>query len=570
MATPTTTTTTTTQLQSLTATGGPETPLTSPPLTSPPPPRVHYRDSPASSQLHTLPLDSGFPVARQTLSHWQLEQQRAAAGDDDGGRSQPHVNDWLHSETISSSASTPADDVIIGAGISGALIAWNLLRRSPSRRVVLVEARSASSGATGRNGGHCRPDSYAGYLHYKDDIFGGDSAMAHKVLANEQATLQLMNDIVHSEGLTHEVDWWKGRTFSVFLSEAVRDRAKQTFDAYERDGYLCQGDADGQVEFITDVDEVREKTQVKGAVAAAGFNAASLYPLRFTHAILRRAIKMGLQLYTHTPAFKIQHYNDASSSSSSPSSSARWTVSTPRGTLHTHNVVLATNGYSSALLPSLSAFLTPHRAQAASIVPPRSKSPLTRTYSIARAPGDYEYLVQRPAARGSYWILGGGHAAVDADWQIGHWDDGVVSDEITEHLAQYAERTFEGWTTDKSEGHTILTGLKEVHTGIQGYTRDGLPIVGECPRALGGADGGLFLDVGHHGHGMARAATVARGVAALVLRGGGGGGDGNEADDDDDDMDDAAWEQATEGLPPCFRWTEKRAARRGVEMRYTF
>lgn len=58
-----------------------------------------------------------------------------------------------------------AEIVIIGSGITGAAVAWNLLQdgngsggsgvsdiSSTSRGVVMLEARQACSGATGRNG----------------------------------------------------------------------------------------------------------------------------------------------------------------------------------------------------------------------------------------------------------------------------------------------------------------------------------------------------------------------------------------------------------------------------------
>ena len=47
-----------------------------------------------------------------------------------------------------------AEVVIIGSGITGAAVAWNLLTDmdSPLGSVVMLEARQACSGATGRNG----------------------------------------------------------------------------------------------------------------------------------------------------------------------------------------------------------------------------------------------------------------------------------------------------------------------------------------------------------------------------------------------------------------------------------
>jgi hypothetical protein len=45
-----------------------------------------------------------------------------------------------------------ADLVIVGAGVSGASIAYNLLSSDPGLNIVLLEARQAASGASGRNG----------------------------------------------------------------------------------------------------------------------------------------------------------------------------------------------------------------------------------------------------------------------------------------------------------------------------------------------------------------------------------------------------------------------------------
>jgi hypothetical protein len=45
-----------------------------------------------------------------------------------------------------------ADTVIIGSGITGAAVAWNLLQSQNPGSILMLEARQACSGATGRNG----------------------------------------------------------------------------------------------------------------------------------------------------------------------------------------------------------------------------------------------------------------------------------------------------------------------------------------------------------------------------------------------------------------------------------
>ena len=44
------------------------------------------------------------------------------------------------------------DYIIIGSGISGTSIAYNLLNTKPHSSILILEARQACSGATGRNG----------------------------------------------------------------------------------------------------------------------------------------------------------------------------------------------------------------------------------------------------------------------------------------------------------------------------------------------------------------------------------------------------------------------------------
>lgn len=51
-----------------------------------------------------------------------------------------------------------ADVIVIGSGISGTLMAYNLLEKQPNLRIVMVEAREVCGGATGRNGGQIKTD----------------------------------------------------------------------------------------------------------------------------------------------------------------------------------------------------------------------------------------------------------------------------------------------------------------------------------------------------------------------------------------------------------------------------
>jgi len=100
-----------------------------------------------------------------------------------------------------------ADVAIIGGGLSGAATAYFLLMGSnPPKNLVVVEAREVADGATGRNGGHCRPDCYRSAhrsgLNWtksflKNNVFANPGYRGYKkTFGKEQAFKILRNEMV--------------------------------------------------------------------------------------------------------------------------------------------------------------------------------------------------------------------------------------------------------------------------------------------------------------------------------------------------------------------------------------
>jgi glycine/D-amino acid oxidase-like deaminating enzyme len=129
-----------------------------------------------SSILQTLAAkldrDPGTPVQNATESFWQ---------------------DPPHSFASQQSATLPteSDVVIIGSGISAISTALHLLREDASLKIVLLEARTAISGATGRNGGHIKAVPWSDYSALKEE-FGKESAI--KITKFRLAHLDVMVD----------------------------------------------------------------------------------------------------------------------------------------------------------------------------------------------------------------------------------------------------------------------------------------------------------------------------------------------------------------------------------------
>lgn len=84
----------------------------------------------------------GPPMTGPCLSVWQQTT-----------RAFPHLYSNRDSSIPSSSPY-----VVIGSGISGGLLTYELIQSGvPAKDIVILEAREAASGASSRNAGHVRP-----------------------------------------------------------------------------------------------------------------------------------------------------------------------------------------------------------------------------------------------------------------------------------------------------------------------------------------------------------------------------------------------------------------------------
>lgn len=129
-----------------------------------------------------------------------------------------------------SSATLPstADVVIIGSGLAGTGTAYHLLHENspdpPS--IVLLEARQICSGATGRNGGHVKPDTYFSAPKYIK-LYGAEAAA--EMARFETAHVYAVKELVEREGL--ECDFHLTRAIDVYLDP---DHARETESAFRR------------------------------------------------------------------------------------------------------------------------------------------------------------------------------------------------------------------------------------------------------------------------------------------------------------------------------------------------
>ncbi|CZR64558.1 uncharacterized protein PAC_14456 [Phialocephala subalpina] len=448
-------------------------------------------------------LTPSAPLPKPCLSYWQRTT-----------RAYPHLN-------INKSTPVPssAKYVIIGSGISGALTAFELTENDvDGKGIVILEAREAASGASSRNAGHVRPDAFRGFKHYSS-LHGPDQAL--KIIANERLVLDRVDQFVKKYNVP--CDFQLSSTFDVCMTPEFAAYEAENFEAFKKAG----GDV-SHVSF-TNGEEAKKRTGIKDAIAAYEWPAGSSHPAKLAQWLLNSCIERGVQLFTHCPVSKV---------SKSETGEKLWDVHTPRGMVTTSTVIHCTNAYASLLLPQLEPHLTPNRAQAHSLIAPpafSAENALTKTFSLRYSLHHFYSLIQR---RGDgTLILGVSRAnptlSTETRRGVVTYDDGKYNDEILEDALKQWKVLFPGEEADVS-GTVHGEGLDHAWTGIIGMTGDFVPFVGPVE----GMDG-QWVCAGFGGHGMARIFTCAPGVVKMVL-----GKDWSET-----------------GLPECFEFTQKRAAK---------
>ena len=265
-----------------------------------------------------------------------------------------------------------------------------------------------------------------------------------------------------------------------------------------------------KVTFIADPDELRQMHRVNGAKAATlTAGAGTLWPYKLVAYILEKLIKADrLNLQTKTPVTKLEPFS-TDASTTTLGSPPRQILRTPRGVIKARHVILATNGYTSHLLPEFSDLIVPERGTMTALLPPSADSKrLDDSYGFVGAfganPIQDDYLTQRPFADvpnpKGHFMFGGGYAGRKLN-TIGETDDGVLDEGATAYLRAALLKLLVlggGKGSDEGEGVDELVATHE-WSGIWGTSRDHHPWVGAVPDRpgvwLAGGYSGPFVTV---------------------------------------------------------------------------
>lgn len=397
-----------------------------------------------------------------------------------------------------------ADIVIVGSGITGTSIARFLSEdpRAAGKSVVVLDAREVCWGATGRNGGHCQALPFD---------------RSPDVAAFEFKNVATVRDYIEKNNVPCE--WRAVTACRLLFDNRVFEAARMAIEKLKE----VEADLGRRIKTLTgsqttELDKIRVQDGVAGVTMTEG--ALQLWPYKYVTFIIEKLVKEGrINLQTHTPVTKIDCLD---------ANDARKVVITPRGKIAARHVILATNGYTSHLLPQFQSLIVPVRCEMSALHPPEGSERLANSYGMAGFEGDnpehLDYLVQRPfyqsidgKRRGGHLMFGGGVSYATYTC-IGESDDDIV--DIGE--ASYLRRTLLKML--KLGGNAAsLKELKASHqwTGIKGYSRDNLPWVGKVPRQQGSSwslnTQGLWLAGGYSGHGMPNATLCGKAVVEMML-----------------------------------------------------
>ena len=404
-----------------------------------------------------------LPLPNPTISYWQEPPSSLA-----NHRTTPELPRIV-------------DTLIIGSGITGATLAYNLLNQPSPPSVLVLEARTACSGATGRNGGHTKCVAYREILDNVKDLGEEEAA---KIARLGYSCMKKTHAFAREHGI--ECDSWQGDTVDVIYDQGQWDKAQHAVAELKR----ILGDKDPVAGYkFWDAREAEEKFLAQGSLGAVSYEAGSLSAYKFVIGVLALALEKGLNLQTETPATKIAKGENGRRG---------WIVETPRGAIEAERVVLATNGYTAHLYPPLQGVIVPLRGHMTAQRPGSGlpKDGLATTYSFIYDDG-YEYMIPRP--QGSMYagdIMIGGGATKGTDegiYEFGTTDDTTTDAVILEYVENSAaERFGSNWGHDDAEGR-----LRRAWTGIMGYSSDGFPLIGQLP-----GEDGLYIAASFQGSGM--------------------------------------------------------------------
>jgi glycine/D-amino acid oxidase-like deaminating enzyme len=352
---------------------------------------------------------------------------------------------WLSepAEPLARPDGGPRPDVaVIGAGVTGCSCALTLAEGG--LRVRVYEARQVASGASGRNGGFALRGGAMSYAKARER-FGAEAAKAYWRLTERYVDRMehLAGDALRRVGSLRLAD------------DEELDDLRADYEALREDGL--------EVEWLDNLEPPLDRLY-RGAIRHP--RDGSLQPARWVRRLAARAVAAGAEILEESRVESLDH-------------------------LDVDRVVIATDGYTSGLVPELDAAIRPVRGQVIA-TEPIGRMPFDCPHYARRG---FDYWQQTPDTR---LVLGGRR---DKTPDLEFTSEEVVTGAIQEELTAFAAELL-------GEPPTVTHRW----AGIFGVTEDDLPLAGQVP----GRDG-VWVAAGYSGHGNVLGLACGELVGEAVL-----------------------------------------------------
>jgi sarcosine oxidase, subunit beta len=356
------------------------------------------------------------------------------------------------------------DVAIIGAGVAGCSVAYQLAKRGKS--VAVFDKRGICSGASGRNGG----------------MTGTGSAL-HSSAGEAIYALTSENFTMLQDELARELN----DDFSLLVTGGIDIATTEEQADFLQKAVARQKESGVEVEWL-DGPEARDIVPaLSDRVYGVEWKRYSghLWPFQLVHALANGARYYSATFHTHTSVHRVLTSNGEVTG-----------IETEAGTVDAGAVVVATNAWTRDLLPDL-----PDGA----IVPSRGQILVTQPVGqILPMPFSTNYDKEYGRQTHSGQILCGGFRRLDVDEGLGHFTEDAHPPAIG-GIANCLATIF-----------PQLRDLRVVRTwaGLMGFTADGLPMIGAY-----GENQGLYVSAGFNGGGFSFAPAAGKAMAQLIVNG---------------------------------------------------
>ncbi|TME33099.1 MAG: FAD-binding oxidoreductase [Chloroflexi bacterium] len=370
-----------------------------------------------------------------------------------------------------------AEVIVVGAGFVGAWAAYHLTRAG--MRPLIIEANAPASGASGRLCGLA----LAGVGGHFARVNALVRASSGRSIAEYTCRSLDLLEAIDAE-LPGGIEWERCGSLDLLTDERQEAEGRAMAEIQRAEGL--------PVEMLSTEDVIAkapalDAAQVRGAKWTPGDG--QLNPFKLVYGLLEAAHRMGARSVRGVRVESVV-----------ARSGRVWGVETSHGVVQAGAVLLATNAWTPALVPSIAANLTPIREHV--MVTERLPRVLRQGFETNHC---NEYWRQEPTGE----LLIGGHAATDEGMGIGTYSTTARS-EIAPQLARLLGRF-----------HPSLRDARVVRVwaGLLDFASLEVPMAGALPASDGTPLPGGFLVCGLTGHGLPYSAILALLVSELISSG---------------------------------------------------